>query len=139
MTVVLEEALIAYLKATAGIMALISTRTYGMTIPQDSTLPCLVVQRISTPRILTHDTIGATGDLTSPRFQFDAWAETQSSTKAINDALRTALNGKTGSTGAGETTVTIRAALANEEAPTYEPEAELYRTRSEYIIWIEEA
>ena len=138
MTVVLDEAIIAYLKATAGITALISTRTYGMTIPQGATLPCLVVQRISTPRTLTHDTSGATGDLVSTRFQFDAWAETQSSTKAICDALRAALNGKTGSTGAGAVTVTIRAALANEEAPTYEPEAELYRTRSEYIIWYQE-
>ena len=136
---VLEEGLIAYLRAYGALTTLISTRTYGMMIPQGATLPCLVVQRISTARTLTHQTSGATGDLTNPRFQFDAWAETHASTKAINDAVRAALNGKTGSVGAGATTVTIRAALANEEAPTYEPEAELYRCRSEYIIWIEEA
>jgi len=122
------------LKAYAGLTALISTRVYGMFIPQGATLPCLVVQRISTPRILTMDSSGATGDLTSPRFQFDAWATTQLSTKTISDQVRAALNGKTGSTGG----VTLRASLANEEAPTWEPEAELYRTRSEFIIWFEE-
>jgi hypothetical protein len=136
---VIEEALPAYLKAYAGLTALISTRTYMMRIPQGETLPCLVVQRISTPRILTHGTSGATGDLTSPRFQFDAWATAHSSVKAITDQVRAALNGKTGSVGAGAVTVTIRAALANEEVPTYEPEGELYRSRSEYLIWIEEA
>lgn len=136
---VLEEGLIAYLQNLAGITSLVSTRTYGMVIPQGATLPCIVVTRISTPRTLTMDTSGATGDLTSPRFQFDAWATTQKSSKAINDALRAGLNGKTGSVGSGATTTTVRASLANEEAPTWEPEAELYRNRSEYIIWLEEA
>jgi len=81
------------------------------------------------------DTSGATGDLISPRFQIDAWAETQSSSKAITEAVRAALNGRTGATGG----VTIRAALANEESPSYDPETKLYRTRSEYIVWLEEA
>ena len=135
---VLEEGLIAYLRTYSGLAALISTRVYGMMIPQAATLPCLVVQRISTARTLTHQTDGTTGDLTSPRFQFDAWAETQASTKAISDQVRAALNGKTGAISTGATAVTIRAALANEEAPTYEPEAELYRCRSEYIIWYQE-
>ena len=136
---VIEQGLISYLQGFSGLTALVSTRTYGMVIPQGATLPCVVVQRISTPRTLTMDTSGATGDLTSPRFQFDAWAETQASTKAIADQIRAALNGKTGSIGSGGNAVTIRAALANEEAPTWEPEAELYRTRSEFIIWLQEA
>ncbi len=34
------------------------------------------------------DSSGATGDLTSPRFQIDAWATTQKSAKAIADAVR---------------------------------------------------
>ena len=132
---VIDEGLIAYLKTIAGVTGLVSTRIYGMLIPQGATLPCVVVTRISTPRTLTMDTSGATGDLINPRFQFDAWATTHSSTKAITDALRATLNGKTGSVGG----VTIRAALANEEAPTWEPEAELYRGRSEFIIWLQEA
>ena len=73
--------------------------------------------------------------MTSPRFQFDAWGVTQKSVKAISDALRAVLHGKRGATGG----VTIRAALADNEAPEFDPESELYRSRSDYIIWIEEA
>ena len=132
---VIDEGLIAYLKTVSGTTDLVSTRIYGVYIPQAATLPCIVSQRVSTPRIVTMDTSGATGDLISPRFQVDAWAETQSSSKAITEAIRAALNGHTGATGG----VTIRASLANEEAPSYDPETKLYRTRSEYIIWLEEA
>ena len=93
-------------------------------------MPCLTYQRISTPRIVTHDSSGATGDLASPRFQFDAWGETVKETKAISDVLRGVLHGKRGAMGG----VTIRAALAENEVPEYIPEMELYRSRSDYKI-----
>ena len=136
---VIDEGLIAYLKTIAGVTGLVSTRIYGMLIPQGATLPCVVITRISTPRTLTMDTSGATGDLTSPRFQFDAWSETHANAFAISKAIRAAMNGATGSIGSGATTTTIRASLENQYAPTWEPEAELYRGRSEFIIWLQEA
>ena len=130
----LEEGIAAFLIADATIHGEVADRIYPLMIPQGATLPCLTYQRISTPRIVTHDSSGATGDLTSPRFQFDAWGVTQKAVKAISDALRAVLHGKTGATGG----VTIRAALAENEAPEFDPESELYRSRSDYIIWIEE-
>ena len=135
---VLDEALDSYLKSVSGITTLVSTRVYSFSIPQSATLPCLVIQRIDTPRELTMDMSGATGTLAHPRFQFDAWATTYASAKAITDAVRAALNGKTGSTGAGAVTVTIRAALIDGEVPGYDPETKLYRGRSDFIIWHEE-
>lgn len=132
---VLEEGLIAYLASYAGLTALISTRVYGTRKPQTVELPCLVIQRISTPRELTHDTSGASGDLAHPRFQFDAWATTEASAKAITEQVRAALNGKTGSIGSGGVTYTIQAALVEDEAPDYVPEVDLYRSRSDFIIW----
>ena len=131
---VLDEGLIDYLKTYTA--ALVAGRVYGMMIPQSATLPCITTQRVSTSRISTMDSSGATGDLTSPRFQIDVWATTQKSAKEIADLVRAGLNGHTGTTGTG---VTIRAALANEESPSYDPEIKLYRVRSEYLIWIEEA
>ena len=127
---VLEEGIAAFLIADGAIGAVVGDRIYPMFIPQGATLPCLTYQRISTPRIVTHDSSGATGDLASPRFQFDAWAETQKEAKAISDVLRGVLHGKTGAMGG----VTIRAALAENEVPEYIPEIELYRSRSDYII-----
>lgn len=131
----LEEGLVAFLIADADIHAVVEDRIYPMMIPQGAVIPCLTYQRISTPRIVTHDSSGATGDLISPRFQFDAWSETQKEAKAITDALRKVLHGKTGAMGG----VTIGAALADAEEPGYDPASELFRGRSDYIIWYEEA
>ncbi len=135
---VLEEGIASYLEEYAGLVALIGDRVYPMMIPQGATLPCLTYQRISTPRIVTHDTSGATGDLARPRFQFDAWATTQKAAKAITDQVRAALNGKTGSIGTAPNNITIRAALAENEVPEYIPDAKLYRSRSDYRIGHEE-
>lgn len=136
MTTTLDEGLIAYLKAYSGLSALISTRVYLMFIPQAATLPCVTVTRISTARNLTMDSSGSIGDLVHARFQFDAWAATYASAKAIIDQVRAALNGHVGTTGTG---VTIRAALVDSEAPSYDPETALYRCQSDYFIWHEEA
>ena len=131
----LDEGLIEYLKAFAGLTALISTRVYLETIPQAATLPCLVVSRVDTPRIHTMETSGIGGDLASPRFQFDAYATTYGSVKAITDQVRAVLNGHVGTTGTG---VTIRAALVNNEVPSYDPETALHRCQSDFIIWHED-
>jgi len=132
---VLEEGIAAFLIADATIGAVVANRIYPLMIPQGATLPCLTYQRISTPRIVTHQSSGATGDLTNPRFQFDAWGVTQKEVKAISDALRAVLHGKRGAMGG----VTIRAAIAENEEPEFDPDSELYRSRSDYIIWQEEA
>lgn len=130
----LEEGLTTFLLATAGVTNLVSTRVHGMRIAQGSTFPCITVQRIDTPRIVTHDMIGSSGILAHPRFQIDAWGVSEASVKAVIDAVRTALNGKTGSLGS----VSIRAAIIDGEASEYMPDMQLYRTRSSYIIWQEE-
>ena len=132
---ILEEGILSYLANYAAVSTLVSNRVYGMVIPQKATLPCITVQRVSTPRSITMDSAGASGDLISPRFQIDAWATTQKSTKAIADAIRAGLPGHTGTTGTG---ITIRAAMADEEVPELDPETGLYRTRSEYIVWQQE-
>ena len=139
---VLEEGIAAFLIADATIGGVVDNRIYPLMIPQGDAYnphlvgPCLTYQRISTPRIVTHQSSGATGDLTNPRFQFDAWAATQKPAKAVSDALRAVLHGKRGVLAGG---VTIRAAIAENEEPEFDPDSELYRSRSDYIIWIEEA
>lgn len=135
---VLEEGVRAELVAYGGLTALIGTRVYHLFIPQGATLPCVTYQRISTPRELTHQSVGATGDLAHPRFQFDAWATTAASSKAIIDQVRAALHGQTGAIGTGANIVTIRAALVDGEESGYNPETRLHRSRSDFIIWQEE-
>lgn len=135
---VLEEGLKSYLAGYSGLSALISTRVYHMRIPQGATLPCLTYQRVSTPREITHDISGSSGALAHPRFQFDAWAATYASAKAITDQVRAALHGKKGSIGTAPNSITIRAALVQDERPSYEADVDLYRSQSDYAIWMEE-
>ncbi len=136
---VLEYGIGSYLSTFAGLVPLIGDRVYPLRIPQGATLPCLTYQRISTPRILTHDSSGSTGDLSNPRFQFDAWGNTALQVKAITDQVRAALHGKVGSIGTAPNNYTIRAALAEDESTEYIPEARLHRSRSDYFIWHQEA
>lgn len=135
-TTTIEEGLGILFNATVGITNLVGTRIYGSRIKQGSTFPCITKQRISTPRLHTHDMSGATGILAHPRFQIDAWGTTEASVKGVTDAVRAALNGKTGTLGSGA--ISIRAALVLDEVPDYDPETDLYRSRSEYEIWQEE-
>jgi hypothetical protein len=79
-------------------------------------------------------TSGATGNLITPRFQFDAWASTYSAAKAITDQLRAALNGKTGSIGTAPDAVTIRSSLQSTERPSFDALVEMYRSMSEFVI-----
>ena len=104
---VLDESLYSYLANYAGLVSLISNRVYAFQMPQGVTLPCVTFQRISTPRDLTHDSSGIGNELAHPRFQFDAWAETYSSAKAITEQIRAALNGKTGKIGSQIETATV--------------------------------
>lgn len=134
----LEQGLYSFLSTYAGLKDIISGRVYLMMRPQSIEYPCLTYQRISTDRQLTHDTSGASGILAHPRIQFDAWSYSYAGAKSITDALRGALNGKTGSIGVTPNNITIRAALVDSEVPEYEPESNLYRSRSEYFIWHEE-
>ena len=108
----IDEGLLAYLTNYAGLVALISDRVALMFIPQTFTLPCLIISRIDTPRELCHDTVGATGALAHPRFQFDAWATTYAAAKAIADVLRAALQGHTGSVGYQTETATVAGTIA---------------------------
>ena len=135
---VLELGLISYLEGYAGLSALISTRIYHMMKPQSVVYPCVTFQRIDTPRIHTMDSSGATGTLARPRIQFDAWADTYTAAKNITDQLRVALNGKRGSIGTAPYAVTIRSALVDGEAPSYDTLVSMYRSRSNFIIYHEE-
>jgi hypothetical protein len=131
---VLEEGIYSYLSGYAGLVAKVGTRVYPVRFPQSTIMPCVVYQRIDTPRITTMDSSGSSGDLINPRFQFEVWAETYDEAKDICDILRAALNGKTGTMGG----VTIRASLGSNETVEYSPEFELYRFQTDYIIWQEE-
>jgi hypothetical protein len=133
-TLTIEQGLEYYLTHYAGLVTLISTRTYINRIPQKAVIPCLTFQRISTPRVLSHDTSGLSGTA-YPRFQFDSWAMTYTASKAICDQVRAALNGYSGTITSGADSVVLQAALVNDERYNPDLDAGLERLSSDYIIW----
>lgn len=124
---VLEENLLAYLLTQSSLTALVSTRIYPEVFPQGATKPCITYERIASTPEPTHDSsVGS--ELSGARFQFDIWATTRASCKAVQDKLRTALHAKRTVTGA-------QAVLLLDERIMYEPDTELRHGISEYRIW----
>jgi hypothetical protein len=134
MSATIEEGLKARLLGVAGVVALIVDRVYAIRLPQTVTTPAVTIQRISTPRLHSHDTSGSTGTA-HPRVQIDAWAGTAASAKAVTDQVRAALNGYRGTVTVGTKTVIIQAALINDERASFEPDSGLYRTSADYVVW----
>jgi len=94
----IEQTLATYLKAYAGLAALIGTRIYPLVLPQNPdggppTLPACTFQRISGAR--AHNQNGRTL-LARPRIQIDCWAATYSAAKGVAAQVRAALDGHQG-------------------------------------------
>ena len=86
----IESSLFTALTGNAALTALIGTRLYPDAMPQGAVLPCIVYQRISTPRT---QGFGSSQPVivSRPRLQFSCWALTASAALAVCAALRTAL------------------------------------------------
>jgi hypothetical protein len=131
--ITIEEGLVYKLKNTNGVSSLVSTRIYPLKLPQTVTLPAITYQRISTPRVLTHDQ--ASGGLALPRFQITVWAESPDSAKAVVDAVRTAIHGFRGNFGTGANIVSVGSCLAEDERIAYEAASQLYMSSIDFIIY----
>jgi hypothetical protein len=92
--ITIEEGIVYRLKNYSGLSALVGDRIYPLKLPQGVILPAVTYQRISTPRVITHDQ--GTGGLAMPRFQFSAYDDGYSSVKAVIKQIREALNGYKG-------------------------------------------
>jgi hypothetical protein len=86
----IESSLYTALSGNASLAALVGTRIKPDVLPQGTTLPAVVYQRISTPR---NQAFGSaqTVVISRPRFQFSCWALTPDDALAVCAALRTAL------------------------------------------------
>jgi len=124
---VIEKALKAILAADSGVSA-ITTRIYPNMIPQDPTFPLIAYQKISGPR--DHHLQGPSGKA-HPRFQIEAWAKTYTAAKDLANAIRTALDGETFTSG----TVTIGSCLIQNEQDGYEPSVKCHRIMMDFNLW----
>lgn len=96
----IEQGLVTYLLARAGVTALVAARIYPEIVPQaekgEDNYPAITYQVISEPNVRSLS--GASG-LAYPRIQINCWSRRYSVTKALRNAVRDALDGYRGSMG----------------------------------------
>ena len=127
----IEEALFYKLANDTAVKALVASRVYPVLMPQDVTLPCLTYQRISTPRLHTHDKAGGTAH---PRFQITVWDDNPKDVATLANAVRTCLDGFKGTV----STVVIQAILSDDDNDGYDPESQIFWRNLDFFIWHEE-
>jgi hypothetical protein len=88
----IEQSIVAFLKADAGVNAACAGRVFDDEIPQQGPYPAVAFWRVSTPRGYVME--GRDG-LALPRFQFDCCAAKKSEAKALSDAIGAAFAGFT--------------------------------------------
>ena len=130
MTLNLEESLFDKLSKETTVKALVSTRVYPIRLPRNVMLPCITYQRISTPRVHTHDSAGGTAH---PRFQITCWDDDPKGCKVVADAVRGCLDGFKGTMGTNG--ATVYSTLSDDENADYDPESQIYWTNLDFIIW----
>ena len=128
---IIEQALITYLLADAGLSLLIGDRLHDDVLPQSPTLPAVVWQRISTPRFHSHS--GPSG-LAFPRFQFACWSTTRLEAIRTANALRACMDGFSGIISG----VDVGAVFAEDEIDSYDPETGLRRVLLDLKIYHKE-
>ena len=128
-----ESDLTTYLKANGGVAALVAARIYPLRLPQVPTFPAIVYQNISTV-VLDHNHGGA-GRLLRARLSFSCWAGSHAGADALADALRTALDGYSGTM----TSTVVEYSLMQSERADWDAETEDYRRIQDYYILFVEA
>lgn len=124
----LEDGLFQLLTSDAGVSALCGTRVYPLILPSAPTLPSLTYQSISSVAQYTMD--GPTG-LVTARVQTEAWSDSYSTAKALAAAVRTLLDGYSGTLPNGVPVLDIR---CDNALDTYEKDARLYRVHTDWLI-----
>ena len=124
----IEEGIIALLLADTDVAALVSTRVYGVKLPQDPTLPAVVMARISeSPEYATGGMVG----LSAGRFQIDCWAAGLAGSRNLKEAVRKLLSGYKGTIGAEA----IRGSFQETSTDLYDSELDAHRVSMDFLIW----
>ena len=132
----MEAALRVQLVGTAAVTALIGSAMYWLAADQDATAPMLVYQRITSSR--EGNQTGADG-LVNATFQIDCYGTSQQTAMELADAVRTAIDGRTGTFGSGGNTATVDYCRLEderdvEEAPSAGEETRVFRRMLEFRI-----
>lgn len=135
----IEGALLSVLTNAAGVAALVSTRIYAVTAPQDDQLPDITFQRIGAEHVHAW---GADPGLIRGEWQVDCWGRTYDEAGDVRDAVLAALNRYSGT---ADSTVVQEVLVMNEfdqhdteGTPVGRTDTGIYRRTLEFAVWYEE-
>lgn len=129
----IESAIFAFLAATPAITSLLGTQSaesiFPMRAPEAAALPFLVFHKVSGHSVHSKD-----GDmnLAYPHFQITCWAKEYKDAKAVQAAVRTALNSYAGPTLQG---VAVPQIIVENEQDLSDPETLEYGASIDAIFW----
>jgi len=126
----IETNLVELLLADATVTSIIADRLYPVLLPDESPLPAVTYQVISTTPLYALD---GRINLTRYRIQIDVWAAwpNYAQAKTLAEAIRVVLDGYSGPQTDGSRIDSIIQAGATD---LFEPGALLHRVMAEYII-----
>jgi hypothetical protein len=87
------EGLVALLRASSSVTALVGKRIYPMRLPKDTKLPAIAYQRIFTERVHSHQ---GYSNLEIPNFDVRCWGIDYTAAESLADVVETALDGYQG-------------------------------------------
>ena len=122
-----EEHLYSRLSGFVGLTALVGARIHHGNAPQASATPYVVFGEITAERT---SAMGVDTGLAHMRFQFDAWAVSRDSARAVKEQLRLALARYSG-TVAGHT---IQDIFLVSELSDYEDQTQLHRYSQDFMV-----
>ena len=123
----IKPALWTLITTNPGVSALIGTRLYPDSIPQDAPLPAVAYQTVSTNQGYTQD---GPDDIAEPRIQFTIDAPSRAQAEDVAAAFRAVLSGYRGTIGGK----TIGAIFLENEYDGYNLSSETVVVRQDYRI-----
>lgn len=129
----IESAIFAYLAAQPAITSLLGTQSaesiYPTRAPEGAALPMIVYHKVSGLSIHSKD-----GDmnLAYPHFQITCWAKEYIDAKAVQSAVRSALNAYAGPTLEG---VAVAQIIVENERDLSDPQTLEYGASLDAIVW----
>jgi len=130
----IREALVTYLLAQSGVTDYVGQNIFFAKARKNVTRPYIVIYKIDSPRPGSHET---SDHLAHPRFQFSVFSDTPEEAENIVEALRSALQGYSGTMG-GEGGVTVGAVFCDDETDLDPGQSGPYGIAADYVIWYSE-
>lgn len=103
-----------------AIKNLANGNVYPIVLPDTSSLPAIVYQRISS---LPVNSLDGDSDLDSVRIQISVWANTYNEVKELSSVVRITLNDS------------VLKLVTENDTDDYEPETKRFRVLTDYVVW----